>query len=270
MDAVRFDTITRLLGVALCRRRLSIVCGRVAITGVVGVLAAANEGEAKRKGGRRKKKKPQRTQNPVPPGCQPQCAGKDCGQNGCGGSCGACNGGTCAAGVCACPAGTDLCGGACRTSCGGARDPRDCSCCTDFQNLCSGPEHGGSCCNGICSPGSGGLNFCSANPPGAACAFGAQCTSGTCSNGVCVSAGSCGSMADYCADGTPTCGSAGFCLRPRGGGNSRCGVQPSGDACGCANDAQCAALGAGAFCALVSGSFCSCASGATSFCAVPR
>jgi hypothetical protein len=47
-------------------------------------------------------------------------------------------------------------------------------------------------------------------------------------------------------------------------------VQADGDQCGCANDAQCAKFGPGAFCALVTGSFCSCASGATSFCAVPR
>lgn len=268
MDPNRFDALSRSLVSLYSRRGVGVSLGRAAIGTVLASLLTMSAASAKKKRGKRKKK-PQFAQTPPPPGCQRQCGGKDCGPDGCGRSCGSCLGGTCTAGLCACPDGTDLCGGACLMACSGfrARDPMNCGCCSPPSWGCSGD--GSICCSGTCT-GPSGQEVCGGRLDGESCAFSAVCSSGSCRNRVCTSVGACSLTADYCTDGTSTCGTGGFCLRPRGGGRSVCGVQPNGDQCGCANDAQCAKFGPGAFCARDTGGSCSCPSTAQSFCAVPR
>jgi hypothetical protein len=63
---------------------------------------------------------------PAADACVPDCAGRDCGDDGCGGSCGPCEGGTCLEGTCCMPScgerkcGDNGCGGTCGTCLFGA------------------------------------------------------------------------------------------------------------------------------------------------------
>jgi hypothetical protein len=127
------------------------------------------------------------------------------------------------------------------------------------------------CCGGSCA----GAPFpeCTArSAAGQACYANDDCVSGLfCVGYVCQSI-DCIPINDYCADGASTCGDGGFCLRPLGGGETRCGVEapPFGSTCGCTSHKQCSKThGAGAFCAkFTSGVNCFC-NGKTTFCAVP-
>ena len=72
----------------------------------------------------------------------------------------------------------------------------------------------------------------------------------------------CAADGDYCATGTARCGDGGYCLRPLGGGASRCGYDLSFLTCGCTSDEQCVGLlGPGSFCAQDTGASCPCDSG---------
>jgi hypothetical protein len=103
---------------------------------------------------------------------------------------------------------------------------------------------------------------------------GAPCSGGTCQRGRCTTAPApppppaCSAEADFCANGTPSCGDSAVCVRPLGGGASRCGTFNS-LTCGCTTHEQCVGLlGAGAFCAQA-GPECPCNTG-TAFCSAPR
>ena len=129
--------------------------------------------------------------------------------------------------------------------------------------------------------------FCATQPTGTVCG-----TCQVCSGGACVSAADdtpcgsggtdrcrsglctppvCAGEADICLTPTATCGDGGSCLRPLGGGASRCGGILGGfTACGCTSHAQCETLGgSGWFCAEKTGANCPCGSG-QGFCAPPR
>ncbi|NOZ02778.1 MAG: hypothetical protein GXP54_12940 [Deltaproteobacteria bacterium] len=133
--------------------------------------------------------------------CQPDCADKECGDNGCGGVCGTCpagqfcdNKGKCQGGAqCgANPSNTckDLCGGSGTGGC-------DCSAlCTMFSNCC--PDFD-ACC-GTCEPSCAGKE-CGSDGCGGSCG---SCGVGeTCNNGKCVGGGGCG------VDPSKTC--EGYC-----------------------------------------------------------
>jgi hypothetical protein len=85
--------------------------------------------------------------------CVPDCAGRDCGDDGCGGTCGACEGGVCReGGVCCMPecagrdCGDDGCGGTCGACEGGVCQEGGVCCmpdCTDRQ--CGDDGCGGGC-----------------------------------------------------------------------------------------------------------------------------
>jgi hypothetical protein len=135
---------------------------------------------------------------------------------------------------------------------------------------CSGVGTPGGCCSSSgCTVG----EQCLWGEVGDPCYRISDCAPGLwCVGYVCMST-TCGPRADHCTSGNSRCGE-GFCLRPVDGGASRCGTQPPPfDRCGCTSHADCADLGAGAFCARDTGDHCgsaSCPAGATTFCAVPR
>ncbi len=116
-------------------------------------------------------------------GCQPACAGKECGGDGCGGSCGTCAPGEdCVAGTCEDPTcqpacagkecGGDGCGGSCGT-CPGGED------CDQGQCVGGGDDCGGityeGCCDGdllmYCADGELGTMDCTAETAGNVCGW---------------------------------------------------------------------------------------------------
>jgi len=128
--------------------------------------------------------------------CEPQCQGRECGEDGCGGDCGTCFGedSTCIDGVCFCEkqcqgkeCGDDDCGGVC----GVCHPPMEC-----FDGIC-GCEP--SCEDKECGS-DGCLDICGECPPPLACSNGVcECAYGTCSEGevldeICsgTSLGNCG------------------------------------------------------------------------------
>lgn len=90
-----------------------------------------------------------------PPSCLPQCAGKDCGDNGCGGSCGLCPAGEmCMEGQCGCDSscanrdcGNNGCGDSCGECSGAAVCDPSGRCCTPS---CAGKACGDDGCGGSC------------------------------------------------------------------------------------------------------------------------
>ncbi len=161
--------------------------------------------------------------------CQPECEGRQCGDDRCGGSCGTCPHGPCSPyGTCCSPScdgrkcGPDGCGGVCGTCPSG----QTCSstgfcvpiippCVPDCKNKeCGADGCGGSC--GSCSPGS----ICTLE--GKCCKR--DCVGKTCGSDGC--GGTCGACASgqVCADGkccTKTCGP-----------NAQCGSDGCGGICG--------------------------------------
>ena len=138
--------------------------------------------------------------------CQPNCAGKQCGDDGCGGSCGGCPaGGQCGpGGICPCvpsctgkQCGNDGCGGSCGTCAGGAPcEGGICQC----QPSCAGKQCGDDGCGGSCGE-CPGVTVCQAH----ACMCVVDCTGKQCGNDGC--GGSCGSCppGDTCKGGQCTC-----------------------------------------------------------------
>jgi agmatine/peptidylarginine deiminase len=92
-----------------------------------------------------------------PGACEPDCSGKQCGDDGCGGSCGDCTGiqEVCEAGLCVCKAacqgkqcGDDGCGGSCG-DCTGVQETCEAGLCV-CQATCQGKQCGGDGCGGSC------------------------------------------------------------------------------------------------------------------------
>ena len=139
-------------------------------------------------------------------GCEPDCDGRDCGDDGCGGSCGECGlGETCSA--------DGLCEGECTPDCDG-RDCGDDGC----SGSCGSCDAGETCsaagvCEGECTPDCTGLD-CGDDGCGGSCG---DCDAGeTCEEGLCV--GEC----------TPDCT------------DLECGDDGCGGSCGdCADDETC-------------------------------
>jgi len=141
-------------------------------------------------------------------GCTPQCAGKDCGDDGCGGSCGTCTGtDVCdAGGVCQCvpectgkSCGDDGCGG----SCGDCAVNETCDAGGQCQCVpeCTGKTCGDDGCGGSCGD-------CAVNE---ACDAGGQCQCvPECTGKICGGDG-CGGSCGTCPAGG-SCDAVGQCV----------------------------------------------------------
>jgi alkaline phosphatase len=117
--------------------------------------------------------------------CTPNCAGKDCGDNGCGGSCGTCQTGqTCTSG---------LCQATCIPNCTG----KDCGS-NGCGGICGTCQTGQTCVGGLCQVG------CIANCTGKDCGSngcGGSC--GTCQTGQTCIGGLCENETQNCIDNDP-------------------------------------------------------------------
>ncbi len=182
--------------------------------------------------------------------CQPDCAGKACGDNGCEGSCGECPGPQdgCAAGICVCQpdcggkeCGDDGCGGACGPCAEGFEcEGETCVCDPNCDGkVCGDDGCGGSCgecqdsvCDGsqCCEPQCEG-KLCGDNGCNGSCGdcLGAQ---DICAEGICVCQADCTNK-DCGPDGCQ--GSCGQCLGLQEQCNvGKCVCQPdcAGKTCG--------------------------------------
>jgi hypothetical protein len=136
MDADRFASLLRGHVTSDSRRGVLARLGAAALAAAS--LPARDEvADAKR----RRRKKHRRT--PSTP-CQPNCAGKNCGDDGCGGSCGncgigfACQGGTC---TCTCPGGQQcLSNGSCGMLCTSDANCLNGCVCSGFPPVSGGPQ----------------------------------------------------------------------------------------------------------------------------------
>ncbi len=181
-------------------------------------------------------------------GCQPKCAGKQCGDDGCGGSCGTCTAGTaCGAGdqciACIPSCAGKLCGdNGCGGTCGQCEANQSCSPqgkCTTATCVpqCLGKECGSDGCDGTCG----------ACKPGLSC-DGVGLCSGTCTSDCagkkCGSDG-CNGTCGKCA-ANQTCDATGQCVgdcQPNCVGKS-CGSNGCGGQCGtCGSGQSCNAQG---------------------------
>ncbi|MBR57575.1 MAG: hypothetical protein CMH54_05895 [Myxococcales bacterium] len=176
-------------------------------------------------------------------GCVPNCAGKECGEDGCGGSCGSCVfGETCSAtGQCEAGSGctpdcqgkncgADGCGGSCG-SCGAGEQCQNgvCSNAGGCMPDCAEKECGDDGCGGSC--GYCGLQkICGAD-------FTCEDCITTCDGKECGDDG-CGGQCGYC-DAGETCSTFGFCIQegcqpycP----NKNCGDDGCGGLCGQCSD----------------------------------
>ena len=106
------------------------------------------------------------------------------------------------------------------------------------------------------------------------CPKGQICVNDTCVTG----AGTCAAGATTCgrpSNAPLTCNNSPSCVcRQSASGQTRCGKDPLGEACGqCTTDAQCESFGVGAFCVISTtntpGVFCSCATPGQGFCQLP-
>lgn len=139
--------------------------------------------------------------------------------------------------------------------------------CLAFGDACSSPDD---CCTHACYP-----HNCLSDgvPPGGVCRSTGDCDDVyfSCVGYVCMTT-ACPAASDFCTDGAPQCGhdTNGLCLRPLGGGDTRCGRPSPETSCGCTSHRQCSdRFGAGAFCVKFErGGACNC-KGKTTFCAVP-
>jgi len=224
MDGHRFDTLTRSLSTPGSRRNalVAVLGGTLGLLGLSHVDVASAGGKCKpacnecqtcKKGTCHKSKhgkacKKSKCQAKVEGTactggrcrsgicCVPNCAGKQCGDDGCGGSCGPCNGGSCPAGACTCPNGQTNCGGtcvdlatsggncgSCGRSCAGGCVHGACACPGNNAGLC--PSGCFSCTARfdfapppVCSDGPGATT-CDDDgdcPLGSACQFNGKCS----------------------------------------------------------------------------------------------
>ena len=95
------------------------------------------------------------------PQCQPDCSGKECGEDGCGGTCGSCNGSeVCDGGKCkdvqsctaTCGSKGCECGFVCGQACGSCSGAYSCNdgCHCECLSQCAGKECGDDGCGGSC------------------------------------------------------------------------------------------------------------------------
>ncbi len=177
-------------------------------------------------------------------GCEPQCWGMECGDDGCGGSCGTCPWGMkCAYGECVSDCvpncsdkecGDDGCGGNCGT-CGAGKSCVQGQCKTGCTPQCTGKECGDDGCGGSCGTCSSGYS-CQQGICKTGCT--PQCTGKTKDCGDDGCGGSCGN----CLVGK-VCNTSGKCV-PGGTCVGSCNGQSPG---GCYCNSVC--FGAGDCCA---------------------
>jgi hypothetical protein len=137
--------------------------------------------------------------------------------------------------------------------------------CLGFAGICSDDSQ---CCNRTCDDQGSGDFVCQSNQPaGTPCHADRDCDFGLhCVGYVCMST-SCPLGSDACAENTPSCGAGGLCLRPLGGGDTRCGISTQ-TTCGCTSQQHCLdTFGAGAFCVTFSDGLCTCGNRKQTFCA---
>jgi hypothetical protein len=127
--------------------------------------------------------------------CQPNCAGKACGDDGCGGSCGQCSApATCKLGKCCTPAcagfecGDNGCGGTCG-SCAADKECKEHLCVTPCKTTCDGKECGPDGCEGVCGECLSG-KVCSVEGKCVESTCKKDCTGRTCGSDGC--GGTCG------------------------------------------------------------------------------
>jgi hypothetical protein len=166
--------------------------------------------------------------------CVPDCAQKECGDDGCGGSCGSCDGlqDECIAGVCLCqPAcgdkecGDDGCGGSCGACVGDQTTCVEGQCVC--QPACTGKVCGADGCGGSCGDCTGGQEVCLEGE----CLCLPDCTDRECGSDGCTGlCGSCGWPGDECVDGQCVC-------TPECVGKA-CGANGCGGSCGSCVNAQ--------------------------------
>jgi hypothetical protein len=158
-------------------------------------------------------------------GCEPDCTGKQCGDDGCGGSCGSCpDSDVCSDGTCECipdcegkACGSDGCDG----TCGECTAP---DACTDgacvCQPDCDGKQCGDDGCGGTCGDCTG-ADICS---PNGQCGCVPQCTGKECGDDGC--GGSCGDCGSGVCDADGQCGCVPDCA------GNECGADGCGGSCG--------------------------------------
>lgn len=116
--------------------------------------------------------------------CTPDCAGKQCGDNGCGGTCGTCTAGYCVGGTCKATCTPSCTGKTCGSDgCGGS-----CGTCEVVGRVCSGTAK----CVGGCQP----------SCVGSACGYDKCSACGACPlSYACDASGKCVAASDLCIDG---------------------------------------------------------------------
>jgi hypothetical protein len=174
-------------------------------------------------------------------GCQPNCAGKQCGSDGCGGTCGQCFGNNiCQNGICV-PNCTPNCAGkqcgddGCGGMCGSCQVNYACVagiCQANCQPQCAGKQCGPDGCNGTCG----------------SCGFGEICNNGMCESACepdCVGkqcgSNNCGGMCGSCGF-DQACNGEGHCipLCEKQCQGKECGDDSCGGSCGdCPVNSEC-------------------------------
>ncbi|HZS37275.1 MAG TPA: hypothetical protein VFF06_10625 [Polyangia bacterium] len=163
--------------------------------------------------------------------CTPQCAGKQCGDDGCGGVCGTCAapntcGGNGTPNTCGCSAAFSCFVGGCREALDGCGVPHECKC----PNASDKCQADGTCC----TPSTNCTDKCGPQPDGCGGTLECEpcCTPTTCAalGDVCgeQSDGCNGSLSCSCANAGDVC-NAGSCCTPLGC-EGQCGTV--GDGCG--------------------------------------
>lgn len=186
-------------------------------------------------------------------GCEPDCSGRECGDNGCGGSCGSCSGDpTCnASGQCVCADGRTNCAGNCvntnrnENHCGGCDIPcaagEECLAgVCECVPVCDGLECGDDGCDGSCGSCTGGKTCESGQ---CQCPSGQQDCDGTCTD-LSTDRSHCGSCDNACVVGEGCV--EGECIEDCDPSclGQECGDDGCGGSCGsCTEGLVCAATG---------------------------
>jgi len=189
--------------------------------------------------------------------CEPDCAGKACGDDGCGGSCGECAGeGICANGLCNSGPGCAIeegpgCGGCPCEACVCALDAFCCD--TQYDQYCVDAcigECGGCATDPVEGCGDGACadeEDCGSCPADCGCEAGLACEAGACVEVICevdcadkvCGDDGCGGSCGECADGVDcVAGQCGGCVQDCAG--KECGDDGCGGSCGvCEAGMQC-------------------------------